>query len=111
MSLTLVVAGNTVYAADINSIINRLQQPSGGSETQTVFYSTGAFQSGSTVGYWQSTSSQGATPGSVATGTTTLVAVGSLATSNLSSSGFYVSGAATGVSNTARFTTTWTVNY
>lgn len=111
MSLTIVVAGNTVYASDLNSVINRLQQPSGGQEVQTVFAEAGAFQTSATVGQWFTTSSQGSTPGSASTGSTTLTGVGALSTANLGTSGVFVGGAATGPSNTARFVTTITVNY
>lgn len=111
MALYTVSSGSVINAQDVNQLVNRLQQGSGGTETQTVFVEMAPWDAGATVGQWMQTQSQGSTPVSVAYSGTSLAGVGSLSTQQLGTSGFFVSGAATGASNTARFSTTWTVQY
>jgi hypothetical protein len=71
----------------------------------------GAYNTGSILGVWQATSSQGSTPVSVSITTVSSAGVGSISQQQLGISGVFLGGAATGVSNTARFQVNITVQY
>jgi hypothetical protein len=67
MSLTLVVAGNQINAADLNQTINVLQQPSGGHENAKYWIAGWANASGDLVSQYYPSISRGSTPASITT--------------------------------------------
>ena len=111
MALYTVSTGTTVNANDINQFTNALAQPSGGSESQTIFVQIGAFQTNSTVSQWIASRSQGSAPVSTSVTATTSAGMNTISTSQANSSGASVGGGASGLSNTPHFATTVNFQY
>jgi hypothetical protein len=91
MALTLVSSGNTIYATDIDQIINVLQQPSGGTEAGS-YYITGNASNTSSLGYFVSSLSRVSSPVSVSINTsiTSPSNCNSPSTDHLNANGFHV---------------------
>ena len=112
MSLNQVTTGNTILAADVNQIVNTLQATAGATEIGKYFFQAGTNASGWVIGAWIQTQSRNSTPVSVTFDTSIILAgVTGVGTQSLTTSGFYISGGGTGVSNTSRAGGNWTVQY
>ena len=112
MALYYVVVGQIAQPLDVGQFTTALQQPPGGTETQSGIFVEGApFQTSATVGQWVQTRSQGSVPLSCAVTTTSSAGVGAVSTQVLGSSGVFVGAGATGPSNTAHFTVTLVFQY
>ncbi len=111
-TLTPVVAGNTIYAVDINNLLDILSRQSGQSETGVYFLAGPAYTNGSVVAGYYGTLSRGTTLSSVTIDTAILAPTGGMSgtpsTSQLSVNGFQVFSLSTttGVNNRAGGNTT-----
>ena len=112
MSLYTVSTGTTINATDVNQLVNVLQQPSGGSESQTIgLVELGAYQTNANVSQWIGSRSLGSVPVSASLSGTSSTSMNAIGTANLNSSGVNIGSGASGGSNTARFGTTVTFQY
>lgn len=114
-TLTPVVAGNTIYASDINALLDILSRQSGQSETGIYFIAGPAYTNGSVVAEYMPTLTRGTTPSSVTIDTAVQSPTGGMSgtpsTGQLSGNGFqvYSLSTTTGTNNRAGGNTT--VNY
>src|SRR5690242_19726294 len=86
MAYYTVVQGGTFNAADLDQIINALQQPSGGQERGTYYLQGGSFQGGWAVASFIATLSRNSTPVSITLDATITTFNASAPFSNYSSS-------------------------
>jgi hypothetical protein len=113
MSLNTVANGNTIFAADINQLVNVLQQPSGGQEKGYYYLNGWGTASGDVFGYGVPLESRNATPVSVSVDTSVQAATNVVApaTNALTSSGFHVFTNTTGVNANGYVGGIYTVQY
>lgn len=113
MSLNTVANGNTLFANDINQLVNVLQQPSGGQEKGSYFLHGWGGASGDTLAGWFPSLSRGTTPVSVSIDTSIQVAsnVNAPATANLNATGFQVFTGTTGATTNAQVGGNSTIQY
>jgi hypothetical protein len=111
-TLTPVVSGNTIYASDLNNLLDILSRQSGQSETGIYFIAGPAYTNGSVVAEYYGTLSRGTTPSSVTIDTAIQAATGGMSgtpsTGQVSGNGFqvYSLSTTTGVNNRAGGNTT-----
>lgn len=115
MALYTVSNGNTANAADLNQIINVLQQPTGGTETGKYVLGGSPYTSNAVISTNINTLSRNATPVSVSIDTSAQApagGMGTVSTGFLTSSGLQIYCLnATGPSTNARASGNFTVQY
>ena len=113
MPLSTVTNGATIFATDINQIINVLQVPAAGQEKADYYLTSFATTSGQSMGAWVGTESRGATPVSVSIDTSLQAAsgCGAPSTDHLNSNGFHVFANSTGAVGAMNVGGQYTVQY
>lgn len=102
-----------ISASFLNNIEQVFQQPSGGTETGKYFFEGNASSSGGVIGTWVVSISRTTVPVSVTidTADTSPVGVSSVSVQAAKHSGFFVSGGATGSTNTGRAGGNYTIQF
>lgn len=116
MALYTVSGGNVIQSADIDQLVNVLQQPSGGQEKGKYFMAGPVYANGAVVAEYVGSLSRGATPISVTIDEADLAHTGGMnatpTTAQLTASGFQVfSVTTTGPNVNARAGGNYTIQY